>query len=194
MNFSLAFLACLLAIVGTTPAGAQSPSHPRVALDTSKGRIVLELYPDKAPKTVENFLAYVKSGHYDNTIFHRVIKDFMIQGGGFDTAGNQKPTQAPIQNEAFNGLTNDRLTVAMARTGDPHSATAQFFINLKANSFLNHVAKTPQGWGYTVFGKVVEGVDVVDKIANVPVSRGNISEAVPSEQILLQKATLLPAR
>src|SRR5207253_644736 len=131
---------------------------------TNYGVITLELDAEKAPKTVENFLAYVKSGHYDGTIFHRVIDGFMIQGGGFVKGMSQKPTQAQIANEANNGLKNDKYTIAMARTSDPHSATAQFFINLTNNDFLNHTAPSGSGWGYCVFGKVVEGQDVVEKI------------------------------
>ena len=138
-----------------------------MAFDTSKGRIVVELDADKAPKTVANFLQYVKSGHYNGVIFHRVIDGFMIQTGGFTADMTQKPTKAPIQNEADNGLRNDRGTIAMARTGDPHSASAQFFINTVDNDSLNHQGKTPQGWGYAVFGKVVEGMDVVDQITKV---------------------------
>ena len=168
-------------------------ANPTVALDTNHGTIVLELFADKAPKTVQNFLDYVAAGFYDGTLFHRVIPDFMIQGGGFDTQERQKPTRAQIANEADNGVTNQRGTVAMARTGDPHSATAQFFINLKDNGFLNHTGKNPQGWGYTVFGKVVEGMDVVDKVAKVKTSRGGISEAVPAEPVIIQKASSRPA-
>ena len=192
MNLSLICLFVLFAMVGATSADAQgsAKANPRVSLETNKGTIVLELYADKAPKTVDNFVQYVKSGQYDGTIFHRVIKDFMVQGGGFDAKGVQKETRAPIQNEADNRVRNERGTVAMARTGDPHSATAQFFINLKDNGFLNHTGKSAQGWGYTVFGKVVEGMDVVDKIAAVPVSRGSLSEAVPGEQIVITKATV----
>ena len=165
--------------------------NPTVALDTNHGRIVLELYADKAPKTVENFVEYVKSGFFDGTLFHRVIPGFMIQGGGFDGQQKQKPTRAPIQNEADNGAGNDRGTIAMARTGDPHSATAQFFINLKDNTFLNHSGKNPQGWGYTVFGKVTEGMDVVDKIAKVKTAPGRISEAVPAEAVVIEKAEVV---
>lgn len=194
MNLSLAFLCVLLAMVGVTSAEGQSGAakpNPRVKLETSEGDIVLELYSKEAPKSVDNFLQYVKSGFYDGTIFHRVIQGFMIQGGGFGTDSKQKATREPIQNEADNRVRNERGTIAMARTGDPHSATAQFFINLKDNSFLNHTGKTAQGWGYTVFGKVVDGMDVVDKIAAVPVSRGGLSEAVPSKQIVIKKATVL---
>jgi peptidyl-prolyl cis-trans isomerase B (cyclophilin B) len=167
-------------------------ANPTVALDTNHGTIVLELFSTEAPKTVENFLQYVESGFFDGTLFHRVIPNFMIQGGGFDAQQRQKPTRAQIQNEADNGLVNQRGTVAMARTNDPHSATAQFFINLKDNGFLNHSGKNPQGWGYTVFGKVVEGLDVVDKIAKVKTAPGAISEAVPQEQVKIEKATVRP--
>ena len=163
--------------------------NPTVALETSHGRILLELYPDKAPKTVENFLQYVRAGFFDGTIFHRVIPDFMIQGGGFTSDLRQKPTRAPIQNEADNGVANARGTIAMARTNDPHSATAQFFINLKDNGFLNHSGKNPQGWGYTAFGKVTEGMDVVDKIARVSTARKGMHENVPAEPVVIEKAT-----
>jgi peptidyl-prolyl cis-trans isomerase B (cyclophilin B) len=169
------------------------PAHaadPRVTLETSKGTIELELYPEKAPKTVENFLGYVKSGHYDGTIFHRVIPDFMIQGGGFTADMKQKSAGAAIQNEADNGLKNDRGTIAMARTNDPHSASAQFFINSKDNTFLNHSAKTPQGWGYAVFGKVVEGMEVVDAISAVKTGRKGMMGDVPDEPIVITKASL----
>ena len=168
-------------------------ANPTVALDTNHGTIVLELASQEAPKTVENFLQYVNAGFYDGTLFHRVIPNFMIQGGGFDGQQRQKPTQAPISNEADNGLRNDRGTIAMARTGDPHSATAQFFINLKDNGFLNHTGKNPQGWGYTVFGRVIEGMDTVDRIARVKTSQGRISEAVPQEAVVIEKATVRPA-
>lgn len=168
-------------------------TNPTVALETNQGRIVLELDAGKAPQTVENFLRYVEAGFYDGTLFHRVIPNFMIQGGGFDGQQRQKPTQAPVQIEADNGLPNSRGTIAMARTGDPHSATAQFFINLKDNGFLNHSGKTAQGWGYTVFGHVTEGMDVVDKIARTPTSPGRISEAVPQQPVVIDRATALPA-
>lgn len=159
-----------------------------VKLQTNFGTIVLDLDAAKAPETVKNFLAYVEAGHYDNTVFHRVIKGFMIQGGGFEPGMNQKPTNAPIQNEATNGLKNDHYTVAMARTGDPHSATAQFFINAKDNAFLNHTAPSGQGWGYCVFGKVVEGMDVVDKIEGVKTGSKGFHQDVPAEDVLIQKA------
>ncbi|MBK3526397.1 peptidylprolyl isomerase, partial [Streptomyces sp. MBT70] len=150
-----------------------------VELNTSAGRIVLELNDAEAPKTVENFLAYVRSGHYDGTIFHRVINNFMIQGGGFTPDMKQKSTLAPIQNEADNGLKNDNYTVAMARTNDPHSATAQFFINVSDNAFLNHTSKSPNGWGYAVFGRVTEGQDVVDAIKGVKTGSRQGHQDVP---------------
>ena len=172
-----------------------NPSHalsdkPQVTIDTSKGTIVLELYPDEAPKTVANFLDYARWGHYNGTIFHRVIPDFMIQGGGYTPEMKEKLTEMPIQNEADNGLKNDRGTVAMARTQDPNSATAQFFINTKSNTFLNHTSKTPQGWGYTVFGKVIKGMDVVDAISKVKTAtRGSMSD-VPVEPVVITKVTV----
>jgi len=162
-----------------------------VKLHTSHGTITLELNAAKAPRTVDNFLSYVASGHYDNTVFHRVIDGFMIQGGGFEPGMRQKPTQTPIENEAHNGLKNDCYTVAMARTSDPHSASSQFFINVKDNSFLDHSAPTPQGWGYCVFGKVVEGMDIVDKIKGVTtISRGGHQD-VPKEDVILERAELV---
>jgi peptidyl-prolyl cis-trans isomerase B (cyclophilin B) len=166
----------------------EEQASPRVVLETSLGDITLELDRAKAPVTTENFLAYVASGHYDGTIFHRVIPDFMIQGGGFSDEMRQKPTVAPIVNEADNGLRNRRGTVAMARTGEPHSATAQFFINLKDNGFLDHTAKNERGWGYTVFGKVVEGMDVVDKIATVKTGTRGGHENVPADAIVIAEA------
>lgn len=162
--------------------------NPTVAFDTNHGRIVLELYLDKAPQTVENFLQYVRSGFYDGTIFHRVIPDFMIQGGGFTSDLRQKPTRTPIENEADNRVRNERGTIAMARTNDPHSATAQFFINLKDNGFLDHTGKNPQGWGYAAFGKVTEGMDVVDRIARVATGRQGMHENVPNASVVVEKA------
>jgi cyclophilin family peptidyl-prolyl cis-trans isomerase len=173
------------------PAPAPAPDYPRVTLETSKGKIVVELFTDKAPKTVENFLGYVKSGFYNDTLFHRVIDGFMIQTGGIGQDGKQKPTKPPVMNEADNREHNTRGTLAMARTGDPHSAAAQFFINLKDNGFLNHTGKNPAGWGYCVFGRVVEGMDVVDAIAAVPVSKpGKLSESQPVEPVIIAKATV----
>jgi len=162
-----------------------------IKLHTNHGTITLELDAAKAPKTVENFLAYVKSGHYDNTVFHRVIDGFMIQGGGFEPGMKQKPTQAQIENEAANGLKNERYTVAMARTSDPHSASAQFFINVKDNDFLNHSAPTPQGWGYCVFGKVVEGMDVVDAIKAVPTGNRGPHQNVPTDPIMINEVSVM---
>ena len=162
---------------------------PRVTLDTTKGKVVLDLDDAKAPKTVANFLEYVRSGHYDGTIFHRVIPGFMAQGGGFAPDMSQKPTRAPIQNEADNGLGNARGTIAMARTSDPHSASAQFFINVSDNAGLNHSGKNPQGWGYAVFGKVVEGMDVVDQIVKAPRGRSGFHDDVPKEPIVITRAT-----
>lgn len=163
----------------------------KVQLQTTLGAITIELDADKAPKSVENFLAYVRKGHYDNTIFHRVIKNFMIQGGGFEPGMKQKPTDEPIENEAGNGLKNDRYTVAMARTNAPHSATAQFFINVVDNDFLNFTSPTPQGFGYAVFGTVVEGTDVVDAIKGVRTGSAGFHQDVPLEDVVIQKAVVL---
>lgn len=179
------------AAVLTVTSSALAADHPRVVLDTSKGKIVLELDADKAPRTVTNFLTYVDAGFYDGTIFHRVIPGFMIQGGGFTAEMQQKQTRAPIQNEADNGLQNGRGTIAMARTPDPNSATAQFFINTVDNDFLNHKSKSPQGWGYAVFGRVVEGIDVVDEISRVKtVSRG-MHRDIPVEPVVIVSAKRL---
>ena len=161
-----------------------------IKLHTNHGVIGIELDAEKAPESAKNFLAYAKAGHYDNTVFHRVIKGFMIQGGGFEPGMKQKPTQAQVENEANNGLKNERYTVAMARTSDPHSASAQFFINVKDNSFLNHSAPTSQGWGYCVFGKVVSGMEVVDKIRDVPTGTKGMYDDVPLTPVTINKATL----
>jgi peptidyl-prolyl cis-trans isomerase B (cyclophilin B) len=164
-------------------------SQPKVELHiTGYGVITLELDAEKAPKSTENFLQYVADGHYDGTIFHRVIDGFMIQGGGFDTQMNQKPTRGEIENEANNGLKNDCYTIAMARTQAPHSATAQFFINVSDNGFLNHTAPSLQGWGYAVFGKVVAGTEVVDKIRGVKTGRSGFHDDVPKEAVVIEKA------
>jgi peptidyl-prolyl cis-trans isomerase B (cyclophilin B) len=155
------------------------------------GRIVLTLDAEKAPKTVANFISYVQSGHYDGTIFHRVIPGFMVQGGGFEPGMSQKPTQATIENEANNGLKNNKYTVAMARTQAPHSASAQFFINIADNDFLNFTAPSLQGWGYAVFGAVTEGQEVVDAIAAVKTGRSGFHDDVPKQDVLIEKATVL---
>ena len=151
----------------------------------------LELDAENAPKSVENFLNYVKAGHYDNTVFHRVIDGFMIQGGGFEPSMKQKPTAKPITNEANNGLKNVNGSVAMARTNDPHSATAQFFINVNDNDFLNHSSPTPQGWGYAVFGKVVEGLDIVEKIKKVKTGSKGFHQDVPADDVVIEKAVIV---
>ena len=164
---------------------------PYVELETTMGNIVIELNQEKAPNTVANFLEYVKSGHYDGTIFHRVIDGFMIQGGGMDANMTEKSTNAPIQNEADNGLRNEVGTIAMARTSDPHSATAQFFINVKDNSFLNFSGKNPQGWGYAVFGKVVEGMDVVNAIKGVRTGNRGYHADVPLENVVIESAKII---
>ncbi|KQP47520.1 peptidylprolyl isomerase [Pseudorhodoferax sp. Leaf274] len=167
-------------------------SQPQVELHIANyGVITLELDAEKAPKSAENFLAYVKKGHYDNTVFHRVIPGFMVQGGGFEPGMKQKGTDAPINNEANNGLKNDKYTVAMARTNDPHSATAQFFINVVDNAFLNHTAPSAQGWGYAVFGKVVKGTEIVDKLKAVKTGRKGFHDDVPVEDLVIEKAVAL---
>jgi peptidyl-prolyl cis-trans isomerase B (cyclophilin B) len=163
----------------------------KVLLETSAGSITIELDSAKAPLSAQNFIDYVKAGHYDNTVFHRVIRGFMIQGGGFEPGMKQKPTQSPIQNEANNGLKNQKYTLAMARTNAPHSATAQFFINATNNDFLNFSSESPQGWGYAVFGRVVEGTEVVDKIEGAKTGRKGGHDDVPLEDVVIQRATLV---
>lgn len=164
-----------------------------VKLHTNFGTITLELYPEKAPATVENFLNYVKQGFYNGTIFHRVISNFMIQGGGMEPGMKEKATNAPIKNEADNGLSNERGTIAMARTMDPHSASAQFFINVKDNKFLDHRSPTPDGWGYAVFGRVVDGMDVVDKIKDVATGNAGYHQDVPVEDVIIESAEVTEA-
>ncbi|EER60992.1 peptidyl-prolyl cis-trans isomerase cyclophilin type [Acidovorax delafieldii 2AN] len=178
-----------LAAIFSVASPAQAQDAPKVKLATSMGDIVVQLDPAKAPKTVENFLAYVKDKHYDGTVFHRVIDGFMIQGGGFTADMVQKPTKAPIPLEAANGLKNDTYTIAMARTGNPNSATAQFFINVKDNAMLN--APQPDGHGYAVFGKVVSGTEVVDKIKAVPTSNKGPHQNVPTTPVTINSATLV---
>ena len=161
-----------------------------IKLHTNFGVIGLELNAEKAPETAKNFIEYVEAGHYDNTVFHRVISGFMIQGGGFEPGMQQKPTRAPIKNEADNGLKNDQYTIAMARTGDPHSATAQFFINVVDNDFLNFKSPNGNGWGYCVFGKVVEGTEVVDAIKAVKTGNAGFHQDVPKEDVIIERAEI----
>ncbi len=188
---NLVLLSCLAAgmVVAGTDVSAEDQA-PKVEIKTSKGTIVVELDPKAAPKSVENFLSYVNDGTYDGTIFHRVIKDFMIQGGGFVPQMVQKKTKAPVVNEADNGLKNLRGTIAMARTMEPHSATSQFFINTVDNSFLDHTAKNTQGWGYCVFGKVVEGMDTVDEITKVKTANKIGHQDVPVVPVIIEKVTV----
>jgi peptidyl-prolyl cis-trans isomerase B (cyclophilin B) len=176
----------------TPKQGVTSMStNPRVKMTTSLGDIVITLDAVKAPKTVANFLAYVNDGFYNGTVFHRVIDGFMVQGGGFEPGLKQKPTKANVENEANNGLKNNKYTLAMARTSDPHSATAQFFINVANNDFLNHTAPTAQGWGYAVFGEVTEGKDIVDKMRAVPTANSGFHQNVPTTDLLITKAVVL---
>jgi len=168
-----------------------SDTQTKVKMTTSLGAIVIQLDPVKAPTTAANFVEYVKDGFYDGTIFHRVIKGFMAQGGGFDTSFSQKTTKAPIKNEADNGLSNKRGSIAMARTNDPNSATAQFFINYKDNTFLDHTSPTPSGWGYAVFGEVVEGMDIVDEMAKQPTGNRGGHQDVPKTDIVIEKAEIV---
>lgn len=181
-------LAALSLLPGTTTA---NQTNPMIKLTTSKGEITIEMYPDEAPATVQNFLSYVESGFFEGLIFHRVIEGFMIQGGGFTPDMQQKESGDPIQNEADNGLKNETGTLAMARTGDPHSATAQFFINLENNDFLNHTGKNPQGWGYAVFGKVTEGLDVVNQIGSVTTDRAGSYSDVPVEPVIIENVQVI---
>jgi peptidyl-prolyl cis-trans isomerase B (cyclophilin B) len=183
---TMAWISALSVLAAVTPVAAGET--PRVALETDKGTIVVELYADKAPKTVKNFLDYVDAGQYNNTIFHRVIPGFMIQGGGMSVSMKEKPTRPPVKNEADNGLKNERGTLAMARTQVPDSATAQFFINTVDNEFLNFKDKTIQGWGYAVFGKVVEGMDVVETIEKVKTGNSGGHQNVPVDSVVIIKA------
>lgn len=188
-QFSQIFFFLFLFIVSLSTQA----ENTKVEIKTNQGNVVLELYPDKAPITVRNFLQYVDDGFYKNTIFHRVIPDFMIQGGGIDTSFSQKPTRSPIQNEAANGLKNETGTIAMARTSDPHSATAQFFINVANNDFLNYKAPSQSGFGYTVFGKVISGIDVVKKIAAMPTGpKGPFASDVPKTSVVIEDMLRIP--
>jgi cyclophilin family peptidyl-prolyl cis-trans isomerase len=191
MKFTFANALIVIGAMVFTGAEDVAAENPKILLDTSKGEVVLELYPDKAPDTVKNFLNYVDTKFFNGTIFHRVIPNFMIQGGGFTDDMKQKPTQAPIKNEADTGIKNDRGTIAMARTGDPHSATGQFFINTVDNDFLNHKNKTPQGWGYAAFGKVIKGMDTVDAISAVKTSNRGSYQDVPVEAVVIKSAKRL---
>ena len=178
----------ILAIIAGTSMGQESAvSNPQVVMETSKGEIVLELYPDKAPLTVKNFLDYIDAGFYSGTVFHRVIPGFMLQGGGFSRDMQKKSTLIPVKNEAFNGLKNDRGTIAMARTQDPHSASSQFFINTVDNAFLNHKSQTTAGWGYAVFGKVIKGMEVVDAISKVQTGTQGRFRDVPKTPVEIIK-------
>jgi peptidyl-prolyl cis-trans isomerase A (cyclophilin A) len=189
-NLGLLLVLSLFGLAAAAPA----PGNPRVRLKTTAGEVVIELYPDKAPVTVQNFLGYVNSGFYRGTIFHRVIPGFMIQGGGLTASLEPKPTQAPIKNEATNGLKNDRGTVAMARTAAPESATAQFFINVADNNFLNHRDASAQGFGYAVFGRVIQGMDVVDKIVASPTTTVGPHQNVPVKPVVIEAAEVLTAK
>lgn len=196
---ALKFLKPLVALSAVAAAGAGYAADPQVDIQTSAGTIRIELYPEKAPQSVENFLRYVKESHYDGTVFHRVIPGFMIQGGGFDRALKNKPTREPIRNEAEigvkAGLKNDTGTIAMARTRDPHSATAQFYINVADNAFLNWGDARGDGVGYAVFGKVVSGLEVVTKISKVPTGPSGIFPSdVPREAVIIEKVTLVPGK
>lgn len=183
----------ILALLLTINSNAFA-ANPKVRMETSKGTVIIELYPDKAPKTVENFLNYVNAGKYDGTIFHRVIPGFMNQGGGYTPDYKKVDTSAPVMNEADNGLKNTRGTIAMARTNDPNSATNQFFINTVDNAFLDHSGKNPRGWGYCVFGTVVDGMDVMDRIAKIPTGAGGpFRQDVPQEQAVIQKVSVVEA-
>ena len=186
MIASILFAAAALA----EPSPAEDPK-PRIAFETNLGRFVVELFPEAAPRTVENVLQYVEDGFYDGTVFHRVIPGFMIQGGGFTEDLAKKSTRSPVPNEADNGLANARGTVAMARTGDPHSATAQFFVNLVDNAYLDHRSKDDRGWGYTVFGRVVEGMEVVDGIAGVPTATRSGMQNVPKDAVVIESARVV---
>jgi len=185
-------IACLMLITGIISSVAMA-ANPQVKLETSHGDIVLSLDAQAAPESVANFVLYVEDGFYNGTVFHRVIKDFMIQGGGFEQGMKKKETRAPIKNEANNGLKNLRGSIAMARTGDPHSATAQFFINTVDNSFLDHTGQNSRGWGYAVFGKVISGMETVDRIRNLKTGKAGMYRDVPIEPVIINKASLIKA-
>jgi len=190
-NIILSLVLFLTTTLSFASENKMSDTQNKVKLTTSLGEIIIQLNSEKAPNTSENFITYVKEGFFTGTIFHRIIPGFMAQGGGFDTDFNQKPVHAPIENEADNGLKNNRGTLAMARTGDPHSATAQFFINYKDNSFLDHTAPNSQGWGYAVFAEVIEGMDIVDKMADAATGNRGGHQDVPKEDIVIEKAEMM---
>jgi len=193
-NLFISLMLVLCLGLGLTGIASAAEERSLVKLETSAGEIIIELFPDKAPKTVLNFLEYVNTGAYDGTIFHRVMDGFMIQGGGFEPDMKQRKSNAPIRNEADNGLKNDRYTVAMARTNDPHSASNQFFINVENNDFLNHQAKSANGWGYAVFGKVVDGSRIVDDIKRVRTGNRVGHQNVPLEPVVIKKASVFKLR
>ena len=183
---TIAFFA-VIGVIGNL----QAAEKPKVHFKTTMGDFTIELEPDKAPQTVANFIEYVRAGHYDGLIFHRVIKSFMVQGGGFDKNYTKMPTRQPIENEADKGLSNERGTIAMARTGDPHSATNQFFINVKYNGFLNHQSKTQQGWGYTAFGRVIDGMNIIGRISRMETGAGGpFPSDVPVKQVIIEKVKI----
>nr|WP_027156975.1 peptidylprolyl isomerase [Methylobacter luteus] len=191
MRVFILFMMLSLTTLSFATENKMSDTQTKVKLTTTLGEIVIQLNPEKAPVSSANFLTYVNEGFYNGTIFHRIIPGFMAQGGGFDTSFNQKAVHAPIKNEANNGLPNSRGTIAMARTPDPDSATAQFFINYKDNSFLNHTSPTPNGWGYAVFGEVIEGMDVVDAMAKQPTGNRGPHQDVPKTDIVIEKAEVI---
>ena len=191
MKQLLGRLVLAVLIAAMTSATAED-SGPRITFETTEGNFVIELFPDEAPLSSANFLQYAKDGHFNGTIFHRVIPGFVIQGGGFDQNMTRKSTRKPIENEAHNGLKNLRGTLSMARTSDPHSATSQFFVNLVDNDFLDHSSKTPRGWGYAVFGRVIEGMDTIDKVAAVETGRIDGMSDVPLYPVIVTRATAEP--
>ena len=191
MKILIKSILSFIVIVGVI-SNLQAAEKPKVHFETTMGDFTIELEPDKAPQTVANFIEYVRAGHYDGLIFHRVIKAFMVQGGGFDRNYTKMPTRQPIENEADNGLPNERGTIAMARTGDPHSATNQFFINVKYNGFLNYQSKTQQGWGYTAFGRVIDGMNIVGRISRMETGPGGpFPSDVPVKQVIIEKVKII---
>ncbi len=190
-SITLFMMLVLTSTLSFAKENTMSDTSPKIKFQTTMGDIVIQLDAEKAPISAENFLNYINAGFYTGTVFHRIIPGFMAQGGGFTTDFEQKPVKAAIKNEANNGLKNDRGTLAMARTNDPHSATAQFFINYKDNGSLNHTSESPSGWGYAVFGKVIEGMDVVDKMADAPTGNRGMHQDVPQTDIIIEKAEVI---